>query len=121
MNLVMRSGIVISLYNQATIPNRSSMKQVWSDERIRAFVDNAATNAWEHRRFVEIMKRIRDDYENGKTRFQDTLTLLRECREHVDDTDLPPDEVKALWALVDECYEYAKQMGFYDGNDDWAG
>jgi hypothetical protein len=46
-------------------------EQLWTDERICTWAANRTDNAWEYRRLVEGMKRVRDDYEKHIEELED--------------------------------------------------
>lgn len=54
-------------------------------------------------------------------RFQNTLTDLKDCQEHMDDTDLSEDEKRARKQLIDVCWriaqDYADQGDTEEGED----
>jgi hypothetical protein len=49
--------------------------QLWTDERISMFADNAPS-AWEARRMYDAMRRIRDDYEAELTRMRGSFETV---------------------------------------------
>lgn len=54
----------------------------------------------------------------GYVRFENTLRDLRDCKEHLHDPDLGPEEDVARRRLVKLCEDIAEEWGFEYGTDE---